>query len=97
MEIAGSRRGSEGEQRDDYLKIHSNLVETLLRLDRNEQALMTATGLLAIDPSNGKARFRRARALVALASFTDALAELRTLEATAPEIASGKSFKVLPH
>ena len=73
MEIAGSRRGSEGEQRDDYLKIHSNLVETLLRLDRNEQALMTATGLLAIDPSNGKARFRRARALVALASFTDAL------------------------
>ena len=93
--VFGSRHGSEGGQRDEFLKINSNVAETLLRIGWNEQALTTVAMVLALDPSNGKARFRRAKALAALASFTDALTELKTLEATAPDIASTKSFKML--
>ena len=53
-----------------------------------------AAAALAIDSTNTKARFRRAKALVAMGALTKSLKELTQLEAV-PEIASTKPFKAL--
>jgi hypothetical protein len=101
--VFGCRRGSSGAkgeqqqqlQREEYLKVSSNLAEALLRLNMPERALATADDVLDLDPSNAKARYRKAKALVAMAAFTAALTELAALEAAAPDIAATKPFKAL--
>ncbi|KOO30606.1 ankyrin repeat domain-containing protein 49 [Chrysochromulina tobinii] len=60
------RGGASGEQRDEKVKICSNLAECRLKLDQWERAAEAASAALALAPGHAKSLIRRAKAAESL-------------------------------
>ena len=83
LRVFSERNGKGAEQRAVKATISSNKAEALLKLERWDDALKWANKAIELDETNGKARFRKARALTELdgeAELEEAAAELRRLK-----------------
>lgn len=77
-------RAGESVQRAEKSKLHSNKAEAFLKLERYADARADADRALESDAANGKARFRRARALLALggpAELALAMEDIKAIKA----------------
>ena len=95
VEIYDGRKGGDGYQRAQKVKLLGNLSETLLRLRVWNLALKHADAALELEPSNAKARVRRAKALSEIETVLDpdetVLLELSPIANTLPS-----AFKAAP-
>ncbi len=83
IEVFGERPGGTAEQRGEKSKLYANRAECLLRLEQWPAAEQAAARAVGLDPSNVKARYRRARALEALGAehhLEAAMGELSSIE-----------------
>ena len=71
------RGGASGEQRDEKVKICSNLAECRLKLDQWERAAEAASAALALAPGHAKSLIRRAKAAESLGETDAAVRDLR--------------------
>ena len=71
------RGGACGEQRDEKVKICSNLAECRLKLDQWERAAEAASAALALAPGHAKSLIRRAKAAESLGETDAAVRDLR--------------------
>ena len=71
------RGGASGEQRDEKVKILSNLAECRLKLDQWERAAEAASAALALAPGHAKSLIRRAKAAESLGETDAAVRDLR--------------------
>ena len=81
-EVYDGRKGGDAAQRADKVKVLGNLAEACLKLQEWTAALKWANGALELEPSNTKAKLRRARALAEVGGLTEldgAIAELHEL------------------
>ena len=73
----GERGGAAGEQRDEKVKIWSNLAECRLKLELWEEAAAAASEALALAPEHAKSLVRRAKAAHKLGETDAAAQDLR--------------------
>ena len=86
--VYGDRGGARGSQRDEKVKLMSNLAECRLKLERWEDAAAAASEALALDPAHAKSLVCRSKAADKLGYPEAATRDLRrvTGSATAPGV-----------
>ena len=95
LAVYGERGGAAGEQRDEKVKLSSNLAECRLKLGEWLAAAMAASESLALDPTHPKSLVRRAKAAEELGENEAAARDLQCVVGGAADAAQKQAAQRL--